>query len=85
MQKRLSCFKNPHHNGLVGDLAISWMKKYFSLHAEVMPTIGRFHLIDNDNLITGEIGKDRGSLEMRFETRRKEAEIILLIEIMPTF
>ena len=33
--------------GLVGQHAVIWMKNYFGMHCDVMPTTGRLHLSDN--------------------------------------
>ena len=30
--------------GLVGQHAVIWMKNYFGMHCDVMPTTGRLHL-----------------------------------------
>ena len=37
----------PSMKGSKGRHAVSWMKHYFQLHCEVMPTTGRLHLSDN--------------------------------------
>ncbi len=40
-------FEEASGKGLVGQYAINWMRHYFRLHCEVMPTTGRLHLSDN--------------------------------------
>ena len=37
----------PSMKGALGRNAIGWMKNYFKLNCEVMPTTGRLHLSDN--------------------------------------
>ena len=47
VQKRLRCFRNPRLIGPVGQMAVSWMENYFAMNAEVLPTSGKMHLMDN--------------------------------------
>ena len=43
----LNCKEVPTMKGAIGRHAIGWMKIYFQLNCEVMPTIGRMHLSNN--------------------------------------